>query len=308
VGLARLTVEPAAARARLDRWLATQFPELSRARLQSLIETGRVLVDGQSRKAAHRLRGGEAIEVDVAPPPPETLAPEPGVLAIVYEDQHVIVIDKPAGAVVHPGAGHDEGTLVAAVLAHAPEIAAIGGARRPGVVHRLDKGTSGLLVIAKSLLAYRSLTTQLVSHAVSRTYVAVVHGMVAREQGVVDAPIGRHPTDRVRMAIRPGGQGKRAVTRFRVLERFARFTYLELSLETGRTHQIRVHLASLGHPVVGDETYGGGKKLRSVPADGIALHAVRLAFTHPEAQNLVTFSSPIPRRIEFLLCHLRSTR
>jgi 23S rRNA pseudouridine1911/1915/1917 synthase len=307
VGLARLTVEPAAARARLDRWLATQLPELSRARLQSLIETGRVLVDGQSRKAAHRLRGGETIEVNIVPPPPETLVPEPGVLAIVHEDQHVIVVDKPAGAVVHPGAGHDEGTLVAAVLAHAPEIAAVGGARRPGVVHRLDKGTSGLLVIAKSVLAYRSLTAQLATHSVSRMYVAVVHGTVAGEQGVVDAPIGRHPTDRVRMAIRPGGQGKRAVTRFRVLERFAQFTHVELRLETGRTHQIRVHLASLGHPVVGDETYGRGKRLPSVPSDGIALHAVRLSFTHPETQNLVTFSSPIPRRIELLLCHLRNT-
>jgi 23S rRNA pseudouridine1911/1915/1917 synthase len=306
VGLARLTVEPAAARARLDRWLATQLPALSRARLQSLIETGRVVVDGQSRKAAHRLRGGETIEVDVASPPPETLVPEPGTLTIVYEDRHVIVVDKPAGAVVHPGAGHDEGTLVAAVLAHAPEIAGLGGARRPGVVHRLDKGTSGLLVFAKSVLGYRSLTAQLASHAVSRTYIAIVHGTVAREQGVVDAPIGRHPTDRVRMAIRPGGQGKRAVTRFRVLERFAQFTYLELSLETGRTHQIRVHLASLGHPVAGDETYGRGKKLPSVPADGIALHALRLAFAHPETQNLVTFSSPVPRRIELLLCHLRS--
>lgn len=304
-----MTVEPSEAGQRLDRWLAGRLPELSRARLRALIDAGRVSVGGVARKPAYRVRAGERVEVEAPPPEPQELAPEALPLEIVHEDDAVLVVNKPAGMVVHPGAGHATGTLAAAVLAHAPAIAAVGGQRRPGIVHRLDKGTSGLLVVAKTRAAYDSLTAQLAARTVSRRYLAVVHGEILRAEGVIDAPIGRHPRDRVRMAVLPAGQGKRAVTRYRVLERFPRaeFTYLEARLETGRTHQIRVHLAGLGHPVAGDDTY----RPRSVgcldfPFEGIALHAAELGFIHPATGQRVSFSVSLPQRMERLLFHLRA--
>ena len=303
----RLRVAPMAEGARLDRWLADAVPELSRAKIQELIEAGRVHVDGAVRKASHRLHGGEAVELQVPPAPIETLEPEPIALSVTYEDEHIVVVDKPAGMVVHPGAGHARGTLAAAILAHAPATAGVGGPRRPGVVHRLDKGTSGVLVLAKNAAAYNSLTGQLVERTVHRRYRAVVHGRVGLDQGVVDAPIGRDPHHRQRMAIRPSGKGKRAVTRYRVLERFAQFTYLEVRLETGRTHQIRVHLASLGHAVVGDLTYGRARGRPPLPFEGLALHAAELGFLHPSTQERTEFTSPLPARIERLLSHLRDT-
>jgi 23S rRNA pseudouridine1911/1915/1917 synthase len=302
-----VTVEASAAGSRLDRWLAGHVPALSRMRLQRLIADGRVRVDGAVRRPAHRLQGGERVEIDIPPPPDETLEPEPIRLAVVHEDEHVLVVDKPAGMVVHPGAGHARGTLAAAVLAHAPATAGVGGPRRPGIVHRLDRGTSGLLVVAKTALAYEGLTAQLASRTMRRTYHAVVHGRLAAASGAIDAPIGRDPHDRLRMAVRPRTGGRRAVTRYRVLERFARFTALEVRLETGRTHQIRVHLASLGHPVVGDPTYGGRGPRSPVPLEGHALHATELAFLHPATQKVVAFTSPLPPRIEALVCHLRDT-
>jgi 23S rRNA pseudouridine1911/1915/1917 synthase len=301
----RLRVAPAAAGARLDRWLADAVPDLSRARIQALIDAGCVRVDGAVYKAAHRVHGGETVEVEVPPPAPETVEPESIALRVVYEDEHLLVVDKPAGMVVHPGAGHARGTLVAAVLAHAPATAGVGGPRRPGVVHRLDKGTSGLLVIAKTPAAYASLTTQLAARRVTRRYLAVVHGRVGLAQGVVDAPIGRDPRHRQRMAIRPAGQGKHAVTRYRVLERFSQYTFLELRLETGRTHQIRVHLSSLGHPVAGDETYGRAKSRRPGASTGLALHAAELRFLHPITQERMEFSAALPAHIEQLLSQLR---
>jgi 23S rRNA pseudouridine1911/1915/1917 synthase len=302
----RLTVGPEAAGLRLDRWLAAQVADLSRARLQGLIDQGRVRVNSVVLRAAHRLRGGEVVEIEIPPLPSEELRPEPIALSVSYEDDHVLVIDKPPGMVVHPGAGHAGGTLAAAVLAHAPEVAGVGGPRRPGVVHRLDKDTSGLLVIARTQRAYESLTAQLAQRTVARRYLAVVHGRVARAQGVVDAPIGRHPNDRIRMAVRPEGKGRRAVTHYRVLERFAAFTYLEAQLETGRTHQIRVHLLSLGHPIYGDETYRlRPSKRLPIPFDGIALHAFALAFVHPITGKQMAFLSSVPARIERLLSYLR---
>ena len=303
-----LAVDAAAAGTRLDRWLADRLPALSRARLQALIEAGRVRVDGAVRKAAARLAGGERVEVDIPAPAAEELVPEPAALSIVFEDAHVLVLDKPPGVVVHPGAGHARATLAAALLAHAPAIAGVGGPRRPGIVHRLDKDTSGLLVVAKSQAAYDALVAQLARRSVTRRYLAVVHGRVRADEGVIDRPIGRHPHDRVKMAVRPVGQGKRAVTRYRVLERVGGFTLLDVSLETGRTHQIRVHLASLGHPIAGDDVYGGRRREPlPIPLEGLALHAARLAFVHPATGRQQEFESPAPTRIERLLSHLRDT-
>ena len=300
-----LTVESSAAGERLDRWLAAHVPDVSRARLQELIDGGVVRVDGAPRKRAYRLQGGERVEVEVPARTQDELRPEAIALVIVHEDDDVLVVDKPAGMVVHPGAWHAHATLAAAALAHAPAIAAIGGPRRPGIVHRLDKDTSGLLVLAKSARAYEGLVRQLAARTVKRRYVAVVHGRVRAATGVVDAPIGRDPRHRQRMAVVGAGKGKRAVTRWRVVERFEHFTHLAVSLETGRTHQIRVHLASLGHPVVGDRTYGA--RLRSpLPLDGLALHAAALSFVHPDSQALHEFTASIPARIEALLSHLRN--
>jgi 23S rRNA pseudouridine1911/1915/1917 synthase len=302
----QLRVDPAAAGDRLDRWLATALAHLSRARVQQLIVGGQVRVDGRTVKPSHRLRGGEQVEVEIPPPPPEALEPEPMALAIVWEDDHVLVVDKPAGVVVHPGAGHRRGTLAAAVLAHAPSTAGVGGAGRPGIVHRLDKDTSGLLVIAKTPEAWQTLTRALAARRVARRYLAVVAGRVEAEAGTIDRPIGRHPRWRQRMAVRPPGQGRPAVTHYRVLERFRGHTLLELRLETGRTHQIRVHLASMGHPVVGDETYGRGRARSPVPLGGLALHATALEFVHPVSGERLRFTSPLPVRMVRLLEHLRA--
>ncbi|MBI3634987.1 MAG: RluA family pseudouridine synthase [Candidatus Rokubacteria bacterium] len=298
------------ARPRLDRWLAGQVPDLSRARLQALIADGRVRVGGTPRKMSHRLVAGDVVDVEIPPPPAEELAPEAIALSVIHEDDDVLVVDKPAGMVVHPGAGHPSGTLAAAVLAHAPGTAGVGGPRRPGIVHRLDKDTSGLLVLAKTAAAYDALTAQLAARTVTRRYVAVVHGRMKKDAGVVDAPIGRDPRHRQRMAVVAAGKGKRAVTRWRVAERFAHHTAVEVSLETGRTHQIRVHLASLGHPVVGDDVYGGRVAKTGVAAGpdvGYALHAERLAFLHPMTRQRMEFSAPLPPRLQALLSRLRHT-
>ena len=300
-----LSVPAADAGARLDRWLAARIPELSRARLQALIEAGHVRIDGAIPKASRRLAGGERVSLEIPPAPPETLAPEVIALTVLHEDDDVLVVDKPAGMVVHPGAGHPTGTLAAAVLAHAPGTAGVGGPRRPGIVHRLDKDTSGLLVLAKTARAYDSLTAQLAARTVTRRYRAIVHGRVKAGGGTVDAPIGRHPRDRIRMAIVP--RGKRAVTRYVVLERFSHFTDLDVKLETGRTHQIRVHMASLGHPVAGDVLYGGRARRAPLPEgfEGLALHAAELAFVHPVTETRLQFGSPLPARMERLLSQLR---
>jgi 23S rRNA pseudouridine1911/1915/1917 synthase len=307
-GARMLSVPVADAGARLDRWLAARVPELSRARLQALIDAGHVRVDGGIPKASRRLAGGEHVSLEIPAAPPETLTPEAIALTVLYEDDDVLVVDKPVGMVVHPGAGHPTGTLAAAVLAHAPGTAGVGGPRRPGIVHRLDKDTSGLLVMAKTGRAYDSLTAQLVARTVTRRYRAVVHGRVKAGEGVVDAPIGRHPRDRVRMAV--VARGKRAVTRYRVLERFPHFSDLDVRLETGRTHQIRVHMASLGHPVAGDDLYGGraGRAPLPVSLGGLALHAAELAFVHPVTESRLQFASPLPLRMERLLSQLRDAR
>ena len=309
------TVSPAEAGDRLDRWLAARLPDFSRTRVKALVDGGQVRVDGRAAKAALRLRAGARVEAEVPPPPPETMLPERVALRVILEDDQVLVVDKPAGMVTHPGAGQMTGTLAAAALSHAPSIAGVGGPRRPGIVHRLDKGTSGLIVLAKTPAAYDSLTAQLARRTVSRRYLAIAHGRLARDEGTVDAAVGRDPRSRVRMAVVTGGKGRRAITRFRVLERFADATLLECRLETGRTHQIRVHLASLGHPLFGDSTYG--RRRAGAPVDparaalveelgGVALHAAGLAFLHPATGERVELTAPVPARIERLLTHLRA--
>jgi 23S rRNA pseudouridine1911/1915/1917 synthase len=306
---------PTASRAdtgqRLDVWLASRLPELSRTRIKTLIDEGHVKVDGVARKASHRLKAGERVLAMVPPPPSDEMAAEAIPLSIIFEDAHVLVVDKPAGMVTHPGAGSPTGTLAAAALAHAPEISGVGGPRRPGIVHRLDKGTSGLIVLAKTRAAYDSLTAQLGRRSMSRRYLCLAHGVIRRDEGEIDAAIARDPRSRVRMAVARPGTGKRALTRFRVLERYAGFTYLECRLDTGRTHQIRVHLASLGHPLVGDATYGARKGRDTLPPDlieglgGVALHAAGLSFLHPATGELVDLACPLPNRIVTLLSHLR---
>ncbi len=300
---------------RLDVWLSARLPDLSRTRIKALVESGLVLVEGRRVKAAHRLKPAERVEARVPPLPPEELLPEAIPLRVVFEDEQVLVVDKPAGMVTHPGAGQSAGTLAAAALAHCSGMAGVGGPRRPGIVHRLDKGTSGLVVLAKTPEAYDALTAQLARRSVARRYLCLVHGQVTPSSGIVDKPIARDERSRVRMAVARPGKGKRAVTRFRVLERFPAATLLECRLETGRTHQIRVHLASLGHPLLGDRTYGGrqeGRTADPVLAElitqlgGVALHAAGLSFAHPVTGERVELVSPLPDRIERLLSHLRS--
>jgi 23S rRNA pseudouridine1911/1915/1917 synthase len=315
------TVAPDGGGMRVDLWLAGRLPDVSRMRVKGLIEAGRVLVDGRPVKAAHRLSAGARVEVSMPSAPPEGLAPEPVALDVVFEDEHVLVVDKPAGMVTHPGAGRPTGTLAAAALAHAPEMAGVGSPRRPGVVHRLDRGTSGLIVLAKTQQAYEGLTRQLARRTVSRRYLCLVQGSVRPSEGVIDTAIGRDPRSRLRMAVLREGKGKRAVTRFRVLERFgagaSAVSFLECRLETGRTHQIRVHLASLGHPLLGDETYRGRRAgpvgdpvLAGLLAGlgGVALHAAGLAFTHPVTGAPMSFACPLPDRMGRILSHLRNSR
>jgi 23S rRNA pseudouridine1911/1915/1917 synthase len=314
--LRRFVVDPAAAGTRLDRFLQTQAPDLSRTRLQALIAAGQVRVTGGAAKASHRLRTGARVTVEVPPPEPVALQPEPIPLTVVYEDADLLVVNKPTGLVVHPGAGHRTGTLVHALLAHCgPSLSGIGGARRPGIVHRLDRGTSGLLVVAKSDQAHLSLARQLKARTVERRYVTLLNGRLPHAAGVVETAIGRDPRDRLRMAVRPAGAGRPAVTRYRVLQRFVRpvpLTLVEATLGTGRTHQIRVHLAHLGTPVVGDGTYRRG----APPLDpefagyvaalgGQALHAATLGFIHPRTGAPHRLEAPLPPAFAALLAWLR---
>jgi 23S rRNA pseudouridine1911/1915/1917 synthase len=315
------TVE-AEAGERLDRALGPRLPELTRSAIQRLIEEGHVRVNGAPARAGQKLRAGERVSVTVPPPEPSALEPEAIPLDIRFEDEHLLVINKPKGLVVHPAPGNRSGTLVNAVLAHAgEEILSVGGEDRPGIVHRLDKDTSGLMVVAKTDAAQHDLQRQIQERTAERRYLAVVRGAPKFERAVVDAPLGRHPVDRKRMAvIRPGAHppGRPAQTRLRVLERIPGFALLEAKLETGRTHQIRVHCAYIGHPVIGDPIYGtAAASLRDgrVPAEvraavealhGQALHAYALSFDHPETGERLEFRVPPPEEIRDLLRALGS--
>jgi len=295
-----LTLPADAAGERFDAALARALPQYSRSRLRSWIDAGRVALDGRTAAPTRKVRGGERVVVRAGPEPRETAhLPEAIALPIVDEDDALLVVDKPAGLVVHPGSGNWEGTLLNALLHHAPQLA---GVPRAGIVHRLDKDTSGLLVVAKTLVAQTALVRQLQARAVAREYLAIATGDIAKG-GVVDAPIGRHPTRRTTMAV--VATGKPARTHYEVVERFGAATLLRCRLETGRTHQIRVHLASLGHPLVGDPAYGRKGPLR-FPRQ--ALHAARLALVHPVTGRACAWESPLPPDFLELLTALRTRR
>lgn len=279
---------------RIDKYMADSLTEdVSRSQVQQWIKDGLVRVNGSPVKANFRLSAADRIEMAAPQIIDAEIVPEPIPLNVVYEDQDVIVVDKPRGMVVHPAPGHASGTLVNALMYHCGDLSGINGERRPGIVHRIDKDTSGLLMAAKNDKAHLSLSAQLKDHSVTRRYIAIVHGRLEHDQGTVDAPIGRDLKDRKLFAVNTKN-GKRAVTHFRVMERFAAYTMLELQLETGRTHQIRVHMLFIGHPLVGDPVYGRNK---GVAMDGQALHAAVLGFMHPSSGKYMEFESPIPQEM-----------
>jgi len=295
---------------RLDAYLASQVEGWSRARLQRLIENEDVLVNGKVSKPSYKLRENDEIEVDLIAPPADFFAPENIPLEIVYEDETLAVVNKPAGLVVHPAAGTPSGTLANALAYHFQQLPDRGVGVRPGIVHRLDRDTSGLLVVAKTETALEHLSDQFRDRTVFKSYVALVHGRVATNSGKIDQPLARDPTNRTRMAVVRGGRN--ALTLYRVRQTFERFTLLDVELKTGRTHQIRVHLAWLKHPVVGDETYGGGRdntiqdpqlRARVRHLKRQFLHAEKLGFKHPATNEFVKFESPLPAELSDFLEH-----
>lgn len=299
---------------RLDQYLtaelAPQFEYLTRSRIQRLIDAGKVRVDEKEGKAGVKLKGGEVISIVIPGDVLLEVKAEDIPLDIIYEDAELVVVNKPAGMVTHPGAGVNEGTLVNALMFHCGNsLSGIGGVLRPGIVHRLDKDTSGVLVVAKSERAHHSLAAQIKDKDAGRKYIAVLEGIPKPEEGTVDKPIGRHPTDRKKMAVVPRGSGRNALTHYKLLKHWHKFCMIEAVLDTGRTHQIRVHMASLHSPVVGDIVYN--KKITGTPEArrrlglvGHALHAAYLSFTHPTTGALLEFEAPLPPDFEGLLSKL----
>jgi 23S rRNA pseudouridine1911/1915/1917 synthase len=313
-GEAVITLAAAEPGARLDKWLASQLPARSRSEIQRWIEAGLVTVRGRSSKASYRLASGDEIAVAIPEPEDYAVEPEPIPLDVVYEDGDLLVVNKPAGMVVHPGAGNWHGTLVNAVLHHCPGLAGVGGARRPGIVHRLDRDTSGLILVAKNDAAHRALQAQFKDRAVQKTYLALVYGEVQPPRGEIAAPIGRDPRQRHRMAVVSAAAGRPAVTRYETRGHYAavaagrpqtdrRFTLLACYPLTGRTHQIRVHLAHVRHPIVGDDTYGGRRRpLLACPRQ--FLHAHRLRFHLPATGELLEFVAELPEDLQRVLAAL----
>ncbi len=288
---------------RADAALARLAPDLTRSAAQRLLEEGRVLREGRPLRKNDKLQAGDVLALDLPEPQPVALEPEDIPLDIVYEDKDLLVINKPKGLVVHPAAGHWSGTLVNALLYHCRDsLSGINGELRPGIVHRIDKDTSGLLIVAKNDFAHQALAAQLQDHTLARTYVCLVVGGVREDSGTVDAPIGRHPTDRKKMAV-TDKNSRHAVTHWRVLERFPGYTLLECRLETGRTHQIRVHMAYRNHPIVGDTVYGRPKP--ELGQDSQCLHARALTFRHPRTGETMTLTCPLPDYFTRLLEALR---
>ncbi|HWV37835.1 MAG TPA: RluA family pseudouridine synthase [Vulgatibacter sp.] len=314
-----LVVPPEAAGQRLDRLLSERHEELSRSRLQALIEQGRVTVDDGPAKASRRLKGGETIVVEIPDPVPAAPQPQDLPLRILHEDAHLVVLDKQAGIVVHPAAGAPDRTLVNALLFHVRDLGGIGGELRPGIVHRLDRDTSGCLVVAKDERTLAALQDLFRTRQVEKRYVALVHGEVAQDSFTIETPYGRHPTVRTRYTGRnPVGPARTAITHVQVIERFAEATRIEVLLETGRTHQIRVHLSEAGHPLLADREYGGARReARLRPDDRVrraaeaigrqALHARILAFPHPATGERLRVEAPPPPDFEAALAVLRGS-
>ncbi len=288
---------------RLDKYLAEQFPEQTRSYLQKLIKDGEVLVNGKSVKTGYQLSKGDEVTVNIPEPKELDVEPQKMDLDIVYEDEDVILINKPKGMVVHPAPGHTTDTLVNGLLYHCKDnLSGINGVARPGIVHRIDRDTTGILIVCKNDMSHNSIAAQLKEHSITRRYRALVHGNVKLDQGTVEGPIGRHPVDRKKMAINERN-GKPAVTHYTVLERFGNYTLIECVLETGRTHQIRVHMTSIGHPLVGDEVYGPAKC--PFKLEGQTLHAMVLGFVHPRTGEYMEFSAELPEYFTDLLRKLR---
>lgn len=288
---------------RLDKYLADQFPEQTRSYLQKLIKDGEALVNGRTVKTGYSLCQKDQVTVHIPEPKELDVEPQKMDLEIVYEDEDVILINKPKGMVVHPAPGHTTDTLVNGLLYHCKDqLSGINGVARPGIVHRIDRDTTGILIVCKNDMAHNCIAEQLKEHSITRRYRALVHGNLKNDQGTVEGPIGRHPVDRKKMAINEKN-GKPAVTHYTVLERFGNYTYIECVLETGRTHQIRVHMSSIGHPLVGDEVYGPAKC--PFPLQGQCLHAMVLGFVHPRTGEYMEFSAELPSYFQELLKKLR---
>ena len=283
---------------RLDAFLASSLDGLTRSQATRLIESGEVAVNGRAVSKSYKLAGGEDVAVTLPEPEPVEAVPQDIPLDVVYEDADVIVVNKPSGMVVHPAPGHPDGTLVNALLYHcAGTLSGVGGALRPGIVHRIDRDTSGLIIAAKNDYAHQFLSAQLAGHTLARTYECIVVGNLCEDSGTVDAPIARDSRDRKRMAIVPGG--RRAVTHWEVIARYPGYTHVRCKLETGRTHQIRVHMAYLGHPILGDTVYGAKKAVPGLT--GQCLHAVGLQFIHPRTKDLVSLTCPLPEEFTAML-------
>lgn len=289
---------------RLDKFLSAMLPDQSRSYLQKIIKDGNVLVNGEPKKSSYRLEDGDEVTADLPELKSPDIEPENIPLDILYEDDSILMVNKPKGMVVHPSAGHYTGTLVNAVLWHCQgQLSGINGVSRPGIVHRIDKDTTGVLVICKNDAAHNAVAAQLKEHSITRKYRAIVHGVIKEDEGTVDAPIGRHPTERKKMASGVKN-GKRAVTHYRVLERFQGYTYVECQLETGRTHQIRVHMASIHHPLLGDTVYGPAKDSHHL--EGQTLHAMVLGLIHPVTGEYLEVEAPLPEYFENLLKKFRA--
>ena len=302
MGPIRLRASEESKNQRLDAFLASSLDGLTRSQATRLIESGEVAVNGRAVSKSYKLAGGEDIAVTLPEPEPVEAVPQDIPLDVVYEDADVIVVNKPSGMVVHPAPGHPDGTLVNALLYHcAGTLSGVGGALRPGIVHRIDRDTSGLIIAAKNDAAHQYLSAQLADHTLARTYECIVVGALREDRGTVDAPIARHPTDRKRMAVVAGG--REAVTHWEVIARYPGYTHVRCRLETGRTHQIRVHMAYIGHPILGDTVYGAKKEVPGLT--GQCLHAVGLRFLHPRTHEVVELSCPLPEEFTRMLQKIR---
>ena len=288
---------------RLDKYLTLQLPDMTRSFLQKIVKENHVSVNGTTQKVNYKMHPEDRVTVEIPEAQNVEIVPEDIPLDILYEDKDVLIVNKPKGMVVHPSAGHYSGTLVNAIMHHCSDsLSGINGEIRPGIVHRIDMDTTGSLIVCKNDTAHVKIAEQIKAHSVTRRYRGIVNGVVKEDSGIVDAPIGRHPVDRKKMAVNYKN-GKPAVTHYRVLERFRQQTYMEFELETGRTHQIRVHMASLSHPLMGDTLYGSGKNPNKL--QGQVLHAMTIGFLHPTTEEYIEFTAPLPDYFQKLLDKLR---